>query len=275
MLGLAQTLRGNPDTGFPMMEEATRQFVEQQYNESIDFAYTWLMKMYAAHGKEHQLARLYPAYQAMSDTIHREDKTWAVIAANVRYESGRQEERNKSLAIEIDQKRQMLVYMNTIWGLTSLLLIGSVIFLIKSRRQRRKEKEFHQKQLENLLASQKELNLKNERLSQELEKAMHNQTIDQVRQMLNPTLLSGEQELQFRQSFAALYPRYLPNLRSHYPELTKSDELFCMLIYLNQNTDEIALSLGISRASVNSARSRIRKKLGLKKEDSLEQALRN
>ena len=46
-----------------------------------------------------------------------------------------------------------------------------------------------------------------------------------------------------------------------------------MLIYLKQNTDEIALALGISRASVNTARSRIRKKLGLQKEDSLDEYL--
>lgn len=274
MLGLAQTLGGNSSEGFPRMEEATREFVEQQYNESIDFAYTWLMKMYALHGRDRQLAQLYPAYQAMSDTIHREEKMWAVIAANVRYESGRQEERNRSLAIEIDQKEQTLFYMYTVWVLTSFLFVGSLVYLVKIRRQRRKERALHQNQLRNLLASQKELNLKNERLSQELEVAMCNQTIDRMRQMLNPSLLSGEQELQFRQSFAALYPRYLPGLRGRCPELTKSDELLCMLIYLNQNTDEIALALGISRASVNSARSRIRKKLGLKKEDSLEEALR-
>lgn len=48
-----------------------------------------------------------------------------------------------------------------------------------------------------------------------------------------------------------------------------------MLIHLNQNTDEIALALGISRASVNSGRSRIRKKFGLRKEESLEAYLEN
>jgi DNA-binding CsgD family transcriptional regulator len=48
-----------------------------------------------------------------------------------------------------------------------------------------------------------------------------------------------------------------------------------MLILLNQSTDEIALALGISRASVNSGRSRIRKKLGLGKDESLEAYLQN
>ena len=127
--------------------------------------------------------------------------------------------------------------------------------------------------LDNLLATQQELNRRNERLSAELEQAAHNEVIDSVRQKLNPSLLSGEDELRFRQSFAALYPRFLPGLRKDFPELTKSDELLCMLIYLKQSTDEISLALGISRPSVNSGRSRIRKKLGLQKEESLDEFL--
>lgn len=43
-----------------------------------------------------------------------------------------------------------------------------------------------------------------------------------------------------------------------------------MLIRIGQSTDDIALALGISRASVNSARYRIRKKMGLGKEESLD-----
>lgn len=36
-----------------------------------------------------------------------------------------------------------------------------------------------------------------------------------------------------------------------------------MLLLLGQNNDEIALTLGISRAGINKARSRMRKRLGL------------
>lgn len=145
-----------------------------------------------------------------------------------------------------------------------------MVYLVRRRRRLLKERKEHSRQLNELLTSQQELNRRNETLSHEREQLSHNEIIDNVRRQLDPTLLSGEDEKRFRQSFAALYPRYLPNLRQRCPELTKSDELFCMLIYLKQNTDEIALALGISRASVNTARSRIRKKLGLGKEDSLD-----
>lgn len=49
--------------------------------------------------------------------------------------------------------------------------------------------------------------------------------------------------------------------------------MFCMLIYLRYGTGEIAEGLNISRASVNSARYRIRSKLMLSKEDNLDRFL--
>ena len=153
------------------------------------------------------------------------------------------------------------------------LLTGSFVSALHRRRLPHRGRNFRSQRLDNLLSTQQELNRRNERLSAELEQAAHNEVIDSVRQKLNPSLLSGEDELRFRQSFAALYPRFLPGLRKDFPELTKSDELLCMLIYLKQSTDEISLALGISRPSVNSGRSRIRKKLGLQKEESLDEFL--
>lgn len=152
-------------------------------------------------------------------------------------------------------------------------MTGIIVYALQRRRLHQREREIQRQRLDNLLATQQELNRRNERLSAELEQAAHNEVIDSVRQKLNPSLLSGEDELRFRQSFAALYPRFLPGLRKDFPELTKSDELLCMLIYLKQSTDEISLALGISRPSVNSGRSRIRKKLGLQKEESLDEFL--
>jgi len=170
-------------------------------------------------------------------------------------------------------KERSLVYTRVILILAICLLTGIIVYALQRRRLHQREREIQRQRLDNLLATQQELNRRNERLSAELEQAAHNEVIDSVRQKLNPSLLSGEDELRFRQSFAALYPRFLPGLRKDFPELTKSDELLCMLIYLKQSTDEISLALGISRPSVNSGRSRIRKKLGLQKEESLDEFL--
>jgi len=72
----------------------------------------------------------------------------------------------------------------------------------------------------------------------------------------------------------SLYPDFQTALQQRCPDLTIGDNTLCMLIRIGQTTDDIAMALGISRASVNSARYRIRKKMGLTKEDSLDDIIK-
>lgn len=269
--GKALTLTGQVTRGKQLMEQAA---AEMQYEEGMSDACQELANLYVQHKMGNELLALYPTCIALRDSIEKEVKVNAAIGADVRYETGRKEQENRALAAEVELKGQSLVYTRIILTLSLLLLVAAAGLLLQYRRMRRQEREKHLNEIGRLLSTQQELNRHNEVLNGKLEEIAHNETIDNVRQQLNPTLLSGEDEIRFRQSFAALYPRYLPKLRSRCPEITKSDELLCMLIYLKQNTDEVALALGISRASVNSARSRIRKKLGLQKDESLEEAVR-
>lgn len=270
MTGASLARTGRPEEGFTLMEEAYAWFKKNEVNDMADWAGGKLLSLYAEHKKGDKMALIYPSYKVIHDSLQLAEKQRYAIAANIRYETARKEQENRALAAEVALKQQSLVYTRIILGLSGCLLAIGVIYLVRRRRRLLKEREEHSCQLNELLTSQQELNRRNESLSRELEQLSHNEIIDNVRRQLDPTLLSGEDEKRFRQSFAALYPRYLPTWRQRCPELTKSDELFCMLIYLKQNTDEIALALGISRASVNTARSRIRKKLGLGKEDSLD-----
>lgn len=79
----------------------------------------------------------------------------------------------------------------------------------------------------------------------------------------------------FRRTFLAVYPRFVDDLRRDYPSLTDTDMVFCMLIFLQHSTQEISASLNISRASVNSARYRLRSKLSLAKEENLDKFLQS
>lgn len=98
--------------------------------------------------------------------------------------------------------------------------------------------------------------------------------LNTVSQLTGQSLLSKEDENTFRKSFAAIYPLYLPKLREKYPQLTRNEELLAMLICMNQSTDEIALIMGINRSSVNMIRSRMRKKIKLTKEESLDEVIK-
>lgn len=271
--GRALTCIGQAARGKQLMEQAVNEIKEMKWDEGVYDAYGELTKFYAEQGMGRELTALFPAYVAMRDSVEKEEKVNASIAADVRYETGRKEQENRALAAEVSLKERSLTYMRIILTLSVILLLAAGYLIVQHRRMRRREQDAHRSQITSLLSAQQELNRRNEALSGELEQIAHTEVIDTVRQQLNPILLSGDDEIRFRQSFAALYPRYLPKLRTTCPELTKSDELVCMLVHLKQSTDEVSLALGISRASVNSARSRIRKKLGLQKEESLDKYL--
>ncbi|MCM0695743.1 hypothetical protein NXX90_03225 [Parabacteroides distasonis] len=273
MLGACLVRDGKPEKGFPLMEEAYALYKKYEANDMMDWTGRHLLNLYAEQKKGDKMAEIYPEYKEIHDSLQLAEKQRYAIGANVRYETGRKEQENRALSAEVALKERSLVYTRVILILAICLLTGIIVYALQRRRLHQREREIQRQRLDNLLATQQELNRHNERLSAELEQAAHNEVIDSVRQKLNPSLLSGEDELRFRQSFAALYPRFLPGLRKDFPELTKSDELLCMLIYLKQSTDEISLALGISRPSVNSGRSRIRKKLGLQKEESLDEFL--
>lgn len=263
MLGLALAQSGKAAEGIPLMESATAEFERQRYGESVTFAYEWLVKMYAANGMSGKLGAVMPRYLAMCDSMKHEDQVNGAIAANIRYETGRQEEENKALANEVKMKRHSLTLVIVALVLAVCLLIAGVMLYIQYRRSTLRERKLYERQIEGLLSSQQALNRRAEELSEELKQASGNEVVDNVLLKLEPTLISEANERNFRQAFNLRYPSYLKRLRETGVNLTKSDELFCMLIFLEQSSDEIALALGIMRASVNSARYRLRRKFGL------------
>lgn len=74
----------------------------------------------------------------------------------------------------------------------------------------------------------------------------------------------------FRTAFEQIAPHFFDHLLSTYSNLTETDLRFCALIRLAVPTREIARITGISTASVNKARYRLRKRMGIGSEESLD-----
>ena len=92
------------------------------------------------------------------------------------------------------------------------------------------------------------------------------QTID-----LKPALFKTEGESRFRRHFKALYPEFQKNLKKKIENPTRNEELLCMFICLGESVDGISEILSIEPGSVRMIRYRLRKKIGLDKNDSLEE----
>lgn len=74
-------------------------------------------------------------------------------------------------------------------------------------------------------------------------------------------------------NFDLIHNNYFVRLRKKYPSLTSVDLRFCMLLRLNMNTKDIARMTNLSVRGVETARYRLRRKIGLGSKESLTQFL--
>lgn len=74
--------------------------------------------------------------------------------------------------------------------------------------------------------------------------------------------------------FETMHPNFFVHLKSNCPDMTENEMRLCMYIYMGMRAKEIANLLKVTPGAINISRYRIRKKLNLQSEDSLEDYLR-
>lgn len=272
-LGKALLKTGQEQKGLSLMEEAAQKLTDMDMPEGHSAAKT-LMDYYLKKGMNDAFVRSYILNQKMADSLQDAEKVRAVAAANIRFDTQQKEKENKLLSAQVNLQQQQIFYNICISIVLLLLLITFVAYFINRRKANRQLVENNKREIQKLITRQQDLNRRNEQLTGQIEQAMASNNINTIRQLTGQNLLSKEDENEFRQSFATIYPSYLPNLREHYPQLTRNEELLAMLICMNQSTDEIALIMGINRNSVNVVRSRMRKNMELAKEVSLDEVIK-
>jgi tetratricopeptide (TPR) repeat protein len=83
---------------------------------------------------------------------------------------------------------------------------------------------------------------------------------------------STENDL-FNQKFNKVHSAFYSNLTKAHPDLTKSELKFCAYLKLNLTSHQISAIMNVTSEAIRKNRHRIRKKLRLEKEDSLENYL--
>lgn len=281
-IGQGRLLFGDTATAISLFEKALDASRQRQDIEMIQYAEKYLLSAYAKTGRSRDLAALFPEYDALCDTLLDRDKINSVTASEFRFRT-----KKKDLEAQMWKERsadalKIIVLQWLAIGL-AVALASILIFRIlrKLSHARRSREEMHRR-LMTMLERQKEVNATIEtlnaniaELNNEIENRHDSETINSLLAAMPSSLLSDSQEAEFRRGFSQIYPRFIPQLHRDYPAVTPNDELIAMLIYMKYSTEEIALSLGIGRQSVNSARYRLRKKLNLDKETDLDTFLRS
>lgn len=273
-LGRALLHTGKATQGIALIEKAAKGYREMDMREMEYSTNQILMEYYRNMRMDDAFFRCYDRNRIFADSLNYNERLRAVAAANIRFDTERQEKENKLLSAQVELQHRRLVFNICISIALLLILIISIAYFFTRKKANRLLLEKRKQEIQKLIASQQELNRHNEELSKQIEQIMATNNLNTISQLTGQNLLSKEDENNFRKSFAAIYPLYLPKLREKYPNLTRNEELLAMLICMNQSTDEIALIMGINRNSVNMIRSRMRKKINLTKEESLDEVIK-
>lgn len=238
------------------------------------------------------------AYEFRTEHLAIKDSINSVEKAQTMAELREVYEREKNLreveSLKSQAKIERLKRNGLLGGMGLLLLLSGII--VNREMQRRKksrlllEAELDLKEARNEKLRQ-EIEFKNRELSSNaLNMARKNeflQTIDEklksitaegeagrsIHELKNELRIEGQMENnwdQFMSQFKETAPSFYKSLNENYPDLSKGELRLAALIRMNLGSKEIARMLNISDEGVKKARYRLRKKLELLQEDSLE-----
>lgn len=174
--------------------------------------------------------------------------------------------------------------------LASIVLLAVVATLLYNR-QRLKT----QNRLQGLAQQKREAELEARRTKEEIENFVRhikekNDLIDSLRDKLSAdselkarqdileglaeyTLITDHEWEKFKTGFSKTYPSFFPAMAARLNQVTPAEERLATLVFLGFNNLQIANTLGISRESVTRARYRLKQRLGLSKNDELEELI--
>lgn len=202
-----------------------------------------------------------------------------VLRAQQRVDHQNQELQFAAFELERQQKvaeRNLLIMLAL-----SLCCITALTYFIQKKRQLAKDIK--------LQAATKELEIAELDLKRFTENILEkNKLIEQLQlrnsqddkaqifqELQQSTILTEDDWQSFQRLFDKAYPGFIPRVKENYPELSIGELRYFVLCRLNLSTKEMAAMLGVSSNAIQVIRYRIRKKMGLSDNFTLEDIIKN
>lgn len=285
--GKAMHRAGRYKEAIPLLEEAVRLAKVRQDMETENHNNRLLLDSYHKVGMFHSARELLPRYNIIIDSVTHHKSIVESIASHIRYETKKVEQENQLLSTQVALRNSVIrIYTIATVAVIFFILLLATWFWSRHRtlqlHHQLDEKELEltyvrleekEKELKRIISSRHKLHKRNEELLNQLNgirTSLHSDNgLRELMETLLPTMLTPKEETEFRTAFTEVYPLALIRLRKACPGITKNEELLCMLVFINQTTTEIARILGIAPASVSRIRYRLKPKLNLPENASL------
>jgi tetratricopeptide repeat domain protein len=251
--------------------------------------------------------RLMLGYETMMDSLTRENNANSLQSLLVQFDTERLQQRNEALRLKV-QNRNNLITSGVVIAL--LLLLLSVFLWWKLKSDRRRNHVIQTQQRDIVRYQREAAELRERQMRQDLDAknreltsfALNHSAVNEFHNRLYGILSecvgvveSGDKATaakrigecaaecrtfgseilarDFRVYFEKVHPEFFHKLKCRFPQLSQNDLRLCAFLYLGMSTKDISALTCREVRSVESARLRLRKKLGLPSETTLEMFL--
>jgi DNA-binding CsgD family transcriptional regulator len=224
-------------------------------------------------------------YSALNDSLEKVVATssLAISKAKLNDETSRYNIRNLN-----KEKRSQLLLRNII--IASIVVLSFVVVLAVNRQRLKEKLKTEKAEKEKLLMEQEVTSAKDQlrmftenlvektNLIEKLESQAKGKqaTSDQqeiISELSRQTILTEEDWTKFKSLFEKIYPGFFINLQEKVSDITVAELRMAALTRLHLSTNQIASILGISANSVYKTKQRLRQRLNIEAEVSIEEAI--
>jgi len=276
---------------------------EERYLESLSKYYRFRSRLYAKQ-EDYKIALTdYKQYKRYRDTVYDVEKIKDFTEQRVSLEYEQQQLADSLQFVATQEKLELLAQSERtkknfyLLAFILLSIIGIAVWYWLKNKRKVTEIALEKQQLESELLEERLTNTEKEaerivtenqyRLEQKKNLLQHLEQLTSLTKDykvikglnalahdMNLQLNEDEQRLFFEEHRDQFNITFEEKLIELYPALTKSEREMCQLIRMNKSIKEVMELKGVSSASIRSKRSRIRKKVGLSREQELTQFLR-
>lgn len=175
------------------------------------------------------------------------------------------------------QKKISILERNVLVGLVVLMMIAAIFIYREQQRRSKAQQEAIARGDKELADASRQLNEFAKNISEKnalielLQQQNNNGNNTLLQQLQQSTILTDSDWEYFRQLFEKVHGGFLHRLKEKIPGLTPAETRFMVLSKLDLNNKEMAAMLGIGTDAIRQYRSRLRKKLNLSEDGSLEE----
>lgn len=223
-------------------------------------------------------------YEAAKDSLAVQNNIAAVEVVKMQYVIGKQLAEDNRLKAQAQERNAVFIILFLVVIILVLLYSRQALKSRKDKELMRSEKRRVDEELrytamklqtytEHLRKNNRLIDTFKEQIDQLKNKNADNTVVEHLEQLMQAHIMTDANWLEFKKIFLKVYPNFLFNLKKNFLNLSETDVRLLTLIKLQSSNKEMANMLGITPEGIKKAKQRLRKKMQLDGDISIEEAI--